>query len=356
MTSIIQSDRPMFPHTIDSTILAAMRSCPQKMYRTYLQHWKPKTESVHLIAGGAFAKGIEVARKAYFEGEYPIYGETPNPVEGLLPIRKQVGIDQREPGDAANSEAAGLEALIMAYGDFDCPPESPKSLERVAGALEFYFANYPLGNDGMTPVRMANGKYGIEFSFAEPLPINHPVTGDPILYTGRSDMIANFAGGQYIVDEKTTSQLGASWSRQWEMRSQFTGYQWAGQQHGLNPVGSIIRGVSILKTKYDTQQAITYRSPMEIDRWLTQVVRDVERLIRMWEDNWYDFSLDNACGEYGGCSLLQVCKSNDPDTWLETYFEQKVWDPLAHKKISVEEWHKSWGHNPEGLPTNNPPE
>lgn len=54
--------RPMFPHAIDSTMLATFRSCPQKFFRQYIQHWKPKTESVHLIAGGAFAAGIEAAR------------------------------------------------------------------------------------------------------------------------------------------------------------------------------------------------------------------------------------------------------------------------------------------------------
>ena len=354
MTNII-TDRPMFPHTVDSTILAALRSCGQKAYRTYIQHWKPKAESVHLIAGGAFAKGLEVARKAYFEGLYPVYTDVPDEREGFPPIRKPFGYEQLTPGDAAGAEAAGLQALIIAYGDFECPSDSAKSLERTAGALEFYFANYPLGADGMMPVRMPGGKYGIEFSFAEPLPINHPVTGMPILYTGRSDLIAEFAGGIYIVDEKTTSQLGASWSRQWEMRGQFTGYQWAAAQHGLKAQGSIIRGVSILKTKYDTQQAITYRTQAELDRWLIQTVRDIQRLINMWKDNWYDFSMDSACGEYGGCSLMQICKSSDPETWLPMYFEQKVWDPLNHKSVTVDEWHKSWGHIPGGLSTGNPP-
>ena len=58
----MSKQRPMFPHTFDSTMLSAFTSCPQKMFRTYVEHWKPKSESVHLIAGGAFAKGIEVAR------------------------------------------------------------------------------------------------------------------------------------------------------------------------------------------------------------------------------------------------------------------------------------------------------
>jgi hypothetical protein len=230
------------------------------------------------------------------------------------------------------------------YGDFECPPESAKSLERTAGALEFYFDRYPLGHDGADPIMLPGGKTGIEFSFAQPLPIAHPVTGNPLLYTGRSDMIATFAGGIYIFDEKTASSLGPSWGRQWDMRSQFTGYSWASREIGIDTAGVIIRGVSILKTKYDTQQAITYRAPWEIDRWLDQSCRDIERMIQQWKQGHWDYSLDHACAEFGGCSLTQVCKSQNPESWLETYFERRVWDPLARRQLTVQEWEDSWGH------------
>lgn len=306
------SDKPFFPIAIDSTTLGTFRSCPQKAFRTYVQHWKPATESVHLVAGGAFAEGVEQARRAYYERNLP--------------------------QDVAVAE--GLRALIGKYGDFECPPDSAKSLERTCGALEFYFESYPLGGDGATPVSFPGGCTGIEFSFAVPLPVDHPVTGEPLLYTGRSDMIADFAGGTYIYDEKTTTSLGPSWARQWEMRSQFTGYCWAARHYGIEAAGVIIRGVSILKTKYDTQQVITYRSPYEVDRWLDQTCRDLERMIKCWESDWWDYNLDHACSEYGGCALQTVCKSPDPETWLQAYFHQRVWNPLAREEQTVEEWNQ----------------
>lgn len=311
------SDRPMFPHALDSTMLAAFRSCPQKMFRTYVQHWKPQAESVHLVAGGAFAKGIETARKAFFE----------------------------EGRDRDESVALGITACIQKYGAFECPSDSAKSLERTAGALEFYFEHYPLGEDGMDPITLADGRRGIEFSFAQPLDILHPVTGNPILYTGRSDLICTYQEGQYVVDEKTTSSLGATWSRQWEMRGQFTGYQWAAREAGIETAGSIVRGVSILKTKYDTQQALTLRTPWEIDRWYEQTIRDIKRMMKCWEDGWWDFAMDGACAEYGGCSMTTVCKSPNPEIWLPMRFEQRVWDPLARRELTVKEWEDSWGHN-----------
>lgn len=310
--------RPFFPVAIDSTLLAAFRACPQRAFRQYIEHWKPAAESVHLVAGGAFADGVEQARRAYYETSF----------------------------GAEDSVGLGLKALINRYGHFECPPESAKSLERTAGALEFYFENYPLGADGADPITFADGRRGIEFSFAEPLPVNHPVTGEPLLYTGRADMIATaFGGGTYIYDEKTTSSLGASWSRQWDLRSQFTGYTWAGNQAGLDITGVVVRGVSILKTKYDTMEVITYRSPYEVERWLEQTCRDIQRMIQCWEQGYWDWNLDHSCTEYGGCAFTSVCKSNNPDIWLPQYFVKRVWNPLARKEQSIEEYEadmKEW--------------
>ena len=310
------TQRPMFPHTVDSTILSAFRSCPQKFFLQYVEHWKPKEQSVHLVAGGAFASGIESARDSFY-------------VQG---------------NSASDAEAAGLNALIKHYGDFEPPADSAKSLERMCGALEFYFSQYPLGADGANPITLANGRRGIEFSFAEPLNINHPVTGAPILYTGRSDMIAERAGGVYIYDEKTTSSLGASWGRQWEMRSQFTGYGWAAQRQGIKTHGSIVRGVSILKTKYDTLEVPTYRTEYELERWEAQTIRDIKRMIQAWEEGYWDWNLDGACTDYGGCSFTRVCKSSEPEAWLPMYFSQRVWDPLARIEVSVTDYEKSWGY------------
>lgn len=309
-------ERPMFPHTIDSTILSSFRSCRQKAFLQYVNHWKPIAQSVHLVAGGAFASGIEAARNAFY-----VLGES-----------------------TETAEAAGLAALIKHYGDFECPEDSAKSLERMCGALEYYLDCYRLGADGATPITLADGRRGIEFSFAEPIDINHPVTGDPILYTGRSDMIAERAGGVYIYDEKTTSSLGASWAKQWEMRSQFTGYGWAARRQGIKTNGTIVRGISILKTKYDTLEVPTYRTDYEIDLWYRQLLSDIKSMIACWEAGYWDYSLDGGCTEYGGCSFQRVCKSPEPESWLPVYFEQRVWDPLARHETTVEEWEASWGH------------
>jgi hypothetical protein len=147
------------------------------------------------------------------------------------------------------------------------------------------------------------------------------------------DTVVNYAGGIFGEDDKTTSQLGASWPRQWDLRSQFTGYCWGAAQAGIPLQGFLVRGVSILKTKYDTMEALTYRPQWQIDRWYEQIHRDLERMVKCWEAGMWDYQLDNACNEYGGCIFRQVCLSKDPEPWLEGGFERRVWDPVGRTEV-----------------------
>ena len=316
-----------FPEIFDSSMLATYKACAEKFRLEYIHHWKPKASSVHLHAGGAFAKGLEVTRKAFYTGE----------IIGF--VNGKWASIQREPQDAETAIALGLQALLAYYGNYECPADSAKSAERMAGAFEFYFSNYPLSHEDGYPILLPGGNRAIEFSFAHPLPVLHPVTGNPLLYVGRMDAIIQYAGGSYIDDEKTTTQLGASWSRQWDLRSQFTGYCWGAREAGIQVDGAIVRGVSILKTKYDTQQAIGYRPSWQIDRWYNELLEWIEDIkvnyMRRGPSEAWRHNLDHSCAEYGGCAFREACLSPDKTPWLETAFEHRVWNPLLRTETKA---------------------
>lgn len=297
--------RPPFPTVLDSSIIATARSCGRKVELEHFLHWKPGNISVHLHAGASYASGMEAARKAFY-------------VEGL---------------DEETAISAGVQAVIKHYGNFECPPDSAKSLERTAGALEFYFSRYQLGQDQAVPITLPSGRRGIEFSFAEPIDVAHPETGDPIIYCGRMDMLCDYQSMKLGEDDKTASQLGASWPRQFDLRSQFTGYVWGAERNNIRLDGFLVRGVSILKTKYDTLEAITYRPDWQIERWYGQLCRDVRRLIAQWTEGYFDYNLDNACVEYGGCPFKNVCLMRDPTMLLEQQFQRRQWNPLTREEL-----------------------
>lgn len=285
--------------------------CPQKFAWEYMHHFKAKAPSVHLHAGAAWASGLEAARMAFYS----------------------------ESADALTAQAIGLETMMRSYGDFDAGDRySNKSLPRMIEAMSYYFNAFPLQTDPVQPYIGRTGKPMVEFSFALPLhdELRHPVSGEPIIYTGRADMVATYAGAVSIYDDKTTSSLGASWAGQWDRRSQFTGYVWAANAYGIPVTQVVVRGIALLKTSINHAQAITVRTPHHISEWHRQAVRDIKRAIECWKEGYWDVNLADACSGYGGCMFKQPCMSSNPDPWLTGgNYSVRIWNPLTRTETEV---------------------
>jgi hypothetical protein len=289
-----------FPTVIDNSMREAFFSCPQKFKRSYLQNLTMPAISVHLHAGASYAKGLEDMRRDYYEN----------------------GVD------AETALATGLRSLAIAYGDFQCPAASPKTAERMMGALEFYTSAYPLSMDYVKPF-MAEGKAALEFTFAIELPIAHPDTGEPLIYAGRFDMLAKYRDDMLVVyDDKTASQLGASWSEKWHLSSQFTGYTWAARAYGFDVQAVIVRGVSILKTQYGTAEVISYRPQWMLDRWYEQLLHEIRQMIAFYTSDYFPLSQSDACSSYGGCMFKDLCDKQNPENWIESQFITREYNPL----------------------------
>ena len=290
-----------FPRVIDSTIRADFVSCSTKGYWSFIRQLGPPFPSVDLVAGGAFARGLEVTRLLFF-------GE------------------KQELPDALH---AGMLAAVEAYGDIEVPErKEKKGVDRVIHALGAYFEKYPPATDYIQPMYTADGKPMVEFTFSIPLPINHPETEEPLLYAGRFDLVGLYHDQIFGVDEKTTSQLGPSWAAKWNLRGQFTGYTWAMQQYGKPAVGVIVRGVSFLKDRFGFEESIQPRPQWMIDQWYEQLLYDVRRMIESWETSWYDQDFNDSCADYGGCPFMRLCSSADPENWIAGHYAPREWDPL----------------------------
>jgi len=290
---------------------SAFVECPRKFSWEYLRHFKAKAPSVHLHAGGAWAASLETTRNAFYRDELP----------------------------ALDAQALGLQTLIREYGDFDPGRHDNKSLDRLIAAFQYYFQAFPLESDPVQPYIGKNGPM-VEFSFALPLSpdLLHPQTGEPIIYTGRADMVATYAGAVSIYDDKTTSSLGASWAGQWDRRSQFTGYVWAANAFGIPVTQVVVRGIALLKTSINHAQAITIRTPHHVSEWHFQAVRDIRRAIECWREGYWDLNLADACSGYGGCMFKQPCMSNNPEPWLTGgNYSIRVWNPVTRTETELPE-------------------
>ena len=302
--SSILAQRPDFPVGIDNTMRSAFILCPRKFAYSFLHNLIPKgDENVHLFAGACFAKGLEVARMAYYNNNQ----------------------------SAEHSLMIGMLALTEAWGTYEPPTGHVKSYINMLGALVSYLDYWPFDHDTLIPVQSAIGPM-VEFTFAIPLEgTKHPQTGEPIIYFGRADMIGELGLSSrlnFVVDEKTTQRLGPTWGAQWELRAQMSGYVWAARQHGYEVEGAIIRGISILKDSYGHAEVITYRPKWEIARWYNQLIRDVNRMIRCWEEGYWDYNFDSGCALFRKCDFMSLCDVENPEQWLADY-EQKKWDPMG---------------------------
>lgn len=320
----ILDHRPPFPRQVDNSARSDFVMCPTRWMYAFLFSITTTAPSIHLHAGGAFARGLEVARKAFYQ-----YGKS-----------------------EAEAKRDGLEAIIIAYGNF-VPVETrsgDKSLDNVIRAYDSYLKMYGLGRDRVKPYVDEAGKVMCEFTFTVATEVRNPSCGhcnhnnepevavcsncgealDPILYCGRSDMIGLFNDSLWVVDEKTATQLGDSWAGQFDLDSQFTGYVAAARYHLRKPVaGAIVRGVGLLKTKITHSEVVLTRNQWMIDRWWNQLHRDLRRMVRSYCEGEFDMALTkSACGAYGGCTYKTLCESSEPRRWLNQY-RIRHWDPLA---------------------------
>ena len=298
MTELSLDTNYSFPLWVDNTAITDFKSCKKKSEWATFFKLEPNPGSVHLHAGKAFARGLEVARKAFY-------------VEGL---------------DEELAVGQGLMALWKEYGDYETPEDSYKSWLGMTHAFIHYMTEWKMGEDYITPLPIGDKK-AIEFSFAIPIEVNHPETGDPILLSGRADMFAEYQNSAWVEDDKTTKGIGPQWANQWPLRGQFMGYTWAGREYGHKLKGAIVRAVSVQKTQNKVAEAIIPISDSLLDKWYTSLIFTVKEMIRAWENKEFPHDFGHACSGFGGCDYAQLCLKNDPSKWL-MYYKERTWNPM----------------------------
>lgn len=311
-----------FPTSIDSSMRNEYIQCERKGLYGYFRHLKPKGSRPHLDAGGAFAHGVEVARKLF-------YSSPPLPfLANLSPSEK-----------ADRCAGAGALAAYLARLEDDDPEKAPfKTAIRVCFAVIDYFREWPLETDPIKPYINVLGEPAVEYRFAVPIDVLHPTTGEPILYTGKFDMLASYDGGYWPVDEKTASRLGPTWSQAFDLRGQFIGYCWAVREQGLPVMGCIARGIGFLANEVSFQQVPIRFPTWLIDEWYEQLLVDVRRMIRVWVSGRWSKVYGEACGAYGGCQFKPLCLRPNPEEWIESLFKVEKWSPLDEQKYPATDY------------------
>jgi hypothetical protein len=279
-----------FPAVIDSTMLAALRACERRFAWAHVEQLQPATSSIHLHAGGAFAAGLETARRAWLASQR----------------------DWLE---------SGLAALWERYGDRETDKRG-KDWLTLSHAYLAYWDEWP--PDGRLQIEE------VEATFALQTGVPHPHTGEPILYAGRIDWIGRYQNTLWAVDEKTTSAMGESWASQWRMRSQLLGYVYALRSYGFRCAGAVVRGIYLGAEPRFCETMLMYPD-WELERWFAELQTTIRRAVASYQAGEWVHAYGDACYAYGGCPYSVLCSSANPDAW-RTEFVRCEWNPLERSQ------------------------
>lgn len=134
---------------------------------------------------------------------------------------------------------------------------------------------------------------------------------EPIEYGGIFDGMVHFSGTLYVLEHKTTSQLGDSYFDQFRPNNQVTGYVWGGSGlSGQRVGGAFINAIGVYKSSAPKfKRQVTVRSEEEIAEWLKTVYADcveIRRYERMFGVDTPWPMRTNACTTYGKCEYHRV--------------------------------------------------
>lgn len=299
------------PQHIDSTMIAAFKSCPRKYFNEFVLGLRPELPSIHLHAGGCFASALEAYYKAFY----------------------------LQQASLAQAAQIGEMELIDKWGNFIPPEKQTKTLDRMIAAYHEYITKWDARTDHIQPYFIGDmeSQPTIEFSFSIPLTDSdfpqHPNTREPFVYVGRFDKLGRFGSKPIILDDKTTGSFAHNWAQSWSLRSQFMGYVWACRHSGLAVDSVCVRGVCIQKTQIKLQEVIQHFPDHLIHRWYHELKRTLWGIVNAAEVEkknhlaGYPHDFADACGSYGGCWFRLACEQIKPYDWMGDAVVSH-WNPL----------------------------
>ena len=327
----------IFPTAFSNSMMSDIWKCEMYFFRSHCQKLvSVNKKSSDLLAGGHFAKGCELVRKAYFNDNLSI--------DESIELGYNYILDAEDTGD------------------------SIKSNERMAVVLEKYFKRFPLDSE-LTPVKLVNGEHAIEYNFEFDLGIPHPeLEGVNLTYKGKLDGLyeRRFQDKRthcYVVDEKTTGQVSRikgtklpdliEEENMYKVEGQFIGYHWAARQLGIMTSGSLIYKVPVLTNHEDAFELTVPINEFMIRQWHHATVSKIEELAEKYkyykekqnslgflpQYAFYPSYTGNSCLAYRRlCAYAEGCKLPEGEEIIASSMKQVVWDSKERKEITLKEY------------------
>ena len=272
---------------IDNYALSNFQSCPAKYDLRMRQRWTARRKGAALGFGGALHHGLA---EWYKTGQIK---------------RALLAIDEKWPAES--------------------PEDDYRTKAKCLEVMLDYVKKYPAEN---FKVIGAPDSPMIEQTFTLPTGLCLD-DGESIEYGGIFDGLIEFAGAVYVLEHKSTSQLGPYYFEQFKPNNQVTGYIWAsGKLTNLRVGGAFINAIGVYKasaTRFERQ--VTNRSEEDIATWLHNL-REWCQLIRNCETKGFWPLNTQSCTMYGRCeyhSVHTLSSQREQELRLENDYVKEAW-------------------------------
>jgi hypothetical protein len=272
---------------IDNFLLTMFQACPLKYKLRALEHWTARRKSAALGFGGALHEGLAAWYRT---------------------------------GDPRQA----LNAINNSWPD-NLPVDDWRTKDKALQVMYDYMQRYsrePFKVVGVPDAPMIECTFTLDTGLTLE-------DGEPIEYGGIFDGLVEWDGSVYVLEHKTTSQLGSFYFNQYNPNNQITGYIWAaGKLSGQRVGGAIINAVGLYKsspTKFERQ--ITNRNKVQIEEWL-QNVKHVCQQIRDCERRGFWPMHTPSCTQYGRCEFHDVHvlgTERERNAMLEMSYHREEW-------------------------------
>jgi CRISPR/Cas system-associated exonuclease Cas4 (RecB family) len=267
----------------DYSMLSTYMTCQRKFYFRHVKDLTTKTRATAL----EFGHSIHSALNQWFKT---------NSVEKMLSAFKQ------------DWDACGGDTI----------DDSKRTLDKANRILKGYVVKYQ-----QEPFTVLENEKSFEL----------PMAGG-LTYIGRKDRLVDWQGAIYVLEHKTSSQLGYSTFDKFKPNMQLDGYIYSARQDRPACHGCVVDVLLVAKTKEDYARKIETRTDEEIALFpglFNNIALDVQESIT--NDRWVpNFE---ACTYYGACPYRTICMQS-PQLWdriCSTEYIVSHWDP---RTIEVE--------------------
>lgn len=313
---------------IDNSSLELFVSCPRKTMFQHILGWRAPGRSA-LVYGDAIHRALEARYKSQLTDHFGLCELMNTEVDKAF--TSPVGIDEwRTPSQAKET----CRRYLLEYAAEDLDIVHKDNIPFVEVPFSQYLGKLEIGGDDIRIPDNVDPHNFVKRIFGKPARPN--IQNIHVFWTGKIDLVLRRDSQIFVMDHKTTSVLGESFWKQFDLSMPQQGYCWATSKIlGEQITGTIINAiVGRRPTKTGTALEFhrrTYVYPSwQLEDWPQNCIKIVRSFIEQLLYGDFPGHYKDCVNMYGVCPFHAVCTipPNQREMLLRSAYEQNNWSPL----------------------------